>query len=68
MVNSCENGGLVPVNDVASLAIVIEELPSDQALQKKPGISARHAVQTRFTLQNELDGNVVLYRNLGLKI
>jgi glycosyltransferase involved in cell wall biosynthesis len=67
-VNDCEDGRIVPVNDVHSLAKIIQELLSDKNMQKHLGRSARQTVQRRFNLQNELNGNLLLYRNLGLKV
>ncbi len=68
VVNDCENGRIVPVNDVYSLATMIQEILSDKNLQKHLGGSARQTVQSSFTLQNELDGNLALYRKLGLDV
>ena len=68
VVRDCENGRLVRVNDINSLSNIIQEVLSDKELQKHLGRSARQSVQRMFTLQNELDGNLLLYRNLGLRV
>jgi glycosyltransferase involved in cell wall biosynthesis len=62
------NGRIIPVNDVDSLAATIQEVLSDKDLQKHLGRSARQTVSERFTPQMELDGNIKLYRKLGLNI
>ena len=62
------NGRIVAVNDVRSLATVMQEVMSDKELQKHLGWSARHAIESKFTLENELNANLVLYRMLGLKV
>lgn len=67
-VNDRENGRIVAVNDVRSLATVMQEVMSDKELQKHLGWSARHAIESKFTLENELNANLVLYRMLGLKV
>ncbi len=68
LISDCENGRIVPVNDVNSLTRIIQEVLSDKSLQKHLGTSARQTVQSRFALEQELDGNLGLYRKLGLKI
>ncbi len=68
VVRDCENGRLVQVNDINSLTSIIQEVLSDGNLQKQLGRSARQTVQSEFTLQNELDSNLLLYRNLGLRV
>jgi glycosyltransferase involved in cell wall biosynthesis len=68
VLNDCENGRTVAVNDVSSLSTIIQEIMSDKDLQKHLGRSARLSVQSKFTLENELNGNLLLYRNLGLRV
>ena len=68
VVKDCENGRIVPVNDVNSLTSIIQEVLLDENLQKHLGRSARQTVHSKFTLQNELDSNLLLYRNLGLRV
>jgi len=59
---------IVAVNDVNSLTAIIQEIMSDKEMQKHLGRSARQTVESKFTLQSELNGNLLLYRKLGLKI
>lgn len=66
VLDDCENGQIVPINDINSLTRIIQEVLSDKILQKKLGRSARRTIQGKFTLQNELDGNLTVYRKLGL--
>ena len=68
VVSDCENGRIVPVNDVTSLTTIIQELLSDKILRKELGSSARQTIQDRFTPQKELDGNLLVYRSLGMRI
>jgi glycosyltransferase involved in cell wall biosynthesis len=67
VVKDCENGRIVTVNDVNSLARIIQEILSDKGSQKHLGESARLRVQSKFTLEQELDGNLELYRKLGIR-
>lgn len=62
-----KNGRMVPVNDVHSLTTILRELLSDRSQRDQLGASARRTVQGRFTYRNELDGNLAVYRNLGLQ-
>ncbi len=62
-----KNGRMVPVNDVQSLTTILQELLSDRSQRDRLGASARQTVQNRFTHRNELDGNLAVYRNLGLQ-
>jgi glycosyltransferase involved in cell wall biosynthesis len=68
VVKDCENGRIVPVDDVNSLTTIIQEILSDKSQQKHLGESARLTVQDKFTLEQELDGNLELYRKLGIKV
>jgi len=68
MLKDGENGRIVLVNDVDALTMVIQEILSDKNLQRHLGGLARQTVQSKFTLQNELDGNLALYRKLGLNV
>jgi len=63
-----ENGLLVPVNDSSALENSIEALLSDKALAEKYGQAARSTIVNKFTPNAELDGNLQVYRRLGLKI
>lgn len=68
VVKDRENGRIVPVNDIRSLSTILQELLSDKNLQKHLGRSARLTIQSEYTLENELNRNLGLYRNLGLKV
>lgn len=68
VLNDCENGRIVAVNDVSSLSTIIQEIMSDNEMQKHLGRSARHVIEINFTLENELNGNLLLYRKLGLEV
>jgi glycosyltransferase involved in cell wall biosynthesis len=67
-VTDCENGRLVSTSDANELANAINELLSDETLRMKLGKAARQAIMNKFTLQAELNGNLALYRQLGLKV
>ncbi len=67
VIEDSKNGRMVPVNDVQSLTAILQELLSDRSQRDRLGASARQTVQTRFTYQNELDGNLAVYRTLGLQ-
>jgi glycosyltransferase involved in cell wall biosynthesis len=62
-----KNGRFVSINDINSLATIIHEILSDNMLQVEMGREARQVIQSRFTLQNELKGNLDVYCKLGLK-
>ncbi len=68
VVGDHENGRIVAVNDVSSLVKAIQEIMSDKELQKHLGTSARQTVESKFTLKNELQTNILLYRKLGLNV
>ena len=67
VMKDCENGRIEPVNDVNSPTRITQEILSDKSSQKHLGKSARLIVQSRFTSQQELDGNLELHRKLGLR-
>ena len=66
-VTDCENGRLVRANDATELAQTMDELLTSEPLRKSLGRAARQTVLNRFTLRSELDGNLAVYRHLGLK-
>lgn len=66
VIDDCKNGRIVPVDDVNSLVMILQEILSDKDIQKQLGRSARQTMQSKFTLQKELDSNLSLYRSLGL--
>lgn len=61
------NGRLVPVNDADALANVMEELLKDADQCHRLGKQARQKIVTEFTLQKELQANLHIYENLGVK-
>jgi len=63
----CENGRLVPANDAHELATTIDELLTKEDLRMKLGSAARQTIIDKFTLRSELDGNLAVYRRLGLE-
>ena len=67
-VTDCENGKLVSTNHADELAKTINDLLMDDELRKKLGSAARQMIMDKFTLRSELDGNLALYRQLGLKV
>lgn len=64
----CQNGRLVPANDAQALAAMIEELLQDEDARKSLGKAGRQTIATHFRLQAELDGNLAIYRQLGLPV
>lgn len=62
-----KNGRMVSINDISSLATIIQEVLSDKTLQRRLGMAARQTVQDKFNLQQELEGNLEVYCKLGLK-
>lgn len=65
---NCENGKLVSTNNVDELADAIDELLMDVNLRMKLGKEACQTIREKFTLPAELDGNLDVYRRLGLKV
>jgi len=68
MLKNCENGMIIPVNDVDALTNAINTLLTDESLRKKLGQSARRTIVEKFTPEKELKANLEVYRKLGLKI
>jgi len=66
VVNDGENGILIPVNDGDALAKAIDGLLNNVELQNYLGKAARQTIINCFPLQKELDGNLDVYRKLGL--
>jgi glycosyltransferase involved in cell wall biosynthesis len=66
VVRDVENGILIPVNDGDALAKVIDNVLNDVELRDHLGKAARQTIINRFSLQKELDGNLDVYRKLGL--
>ncbi len=59
-----ENGLFAPPGDPDGLAAAIERLLDDPGLRQRLGAAARRTVLARFTLQQELEANLALYRRL----
>ena len=68
VLDDCRNGRIVPIKNVHSLSTVIREVLSDKIMQENLGSAARRTIQDRYTLQNEVDGNLVVYHKLGIKV
>ncbi|HEX2994358.1 MAG TPA: glycosyltransferase family 4 protein [Anaerolineales bacterium] len=67
VVTDCENGRFISTNATDELAQTILELLDKESLRKKFGSTARQTIIDKFTLQAELEGNLALYRRLGLQ-
>lgn len=63
-----ENGVLVSQDDPNALASSIERLLGDAGLSDRYGRAARETVLERFTPQAELEGNLKVYRKLGIRV
>ena len=63
-----KNGVIVNVNDPSMLAEKVVELLEDPIKYASLGKYARELVVNKFTLEKELEANVEIYRNLGLKL
>ena len=60
------NGMFVPVNNADRLAQKINEMLEDPALRSRLGAGARQTIMHHFTTTGELEGNLSVYRTLGL--
>jgi glycosyltransferase involved in cell wall biosynthesis len=58
------NGRTIPVNDADGLAKVAEDLLNDPDQCAQLGKKAREKIETEFTLQNELQANLRIYKSL----
>ena len=65
IIDSGENGRLVPVGDEMALASTLEDLISDQELRKRLGQNGRKTVLSRFGAQMEADSYSQLYQRLA---
>jgi glycosyltransferase involved in cell wall biosynthesis len=63
-----KNGIIVGVNDASALAEQINELLDDLRKRASIGKLARETIKSKFTLEKELEANLIVYKNLGLKI
>ena len=61
IVKDGENGILVPVREVESLAIAIQKLLEDSALRQKMGMVGRKLVEERFSTQNVIEETMSVY-------
>jgi glycosyltransferase involved in cell wall biosynthesis len=59
-----ENGRLVPPGDVDALAQAMDDLLADTELRRCLGRHARETILRDFTLEQELEKNLTLYRDL----
>jgi glycosyltransferase involved in cell wall biosynthesis len=66
VVKDGETGIFVPVNDSNALARAIDNVLNKAELQSHLGKAARRSIIDSFSLQKELDGNLDVYRKLGL--
>ena len=64
----CKNGRLVSTNNADELASAMDELLTNEDLRNELGHAGRQTILEKFTLQSELDGNLSVYRRLGLKM
>ena len=64
----CKNGRLVSTNNADELASAMDELLTNEKLRNELGRAGRQTILAKFTLQSELDGNLSVYRRLGLKM
>lgn len=58
------NGRTIPVNDAEMLAKVTEELLNDPEQCTRLSKKAREKIEAEFTLQNELQANLSIYKEL----
>jgi glycosyltransferase involved in cell wall biosynthesis len=61
-----KNGIAVNVSDADMLSKIILELSGNPDKREQLGKNARDLVIKRFTLEKELEANLVIYRSLGL--
>jgi glycosyltransferase involved in cell wall biosynthesis len=66
VVKDRENGIFVPVNDSDGLATTIIELLNNAEQKSRLGKAARQSIIDCFSPQKELEGNLDVYRKLGL--
>ena len=64
----CKNGRLVPANHVEELADVIEEVLTNESLRKELGVASRQTILEKFPVASELNGNLDVYKRLGLRL
>lgn len=67
-ITDCVDGRLVPANSAMALAGALIELLDDEDQRHRLGKAACQTIRAKYTLQAELDGNLAVYRQLGLKL
>jgi len=68
VIHDGENGCLVETGQAKALADGMLKLLKDQACRERLGQNARQTITRDYTLQKELDGNLAVYRKIGLTI
>lgn len=68
VVKDGENGTLIPVNDADALAKATDDVLNNAELRRRLGKAARQTIINCFPLQRELDGNLEIYRKLGVSL
>jgi glycosyltransferase involved in cell wall biosynthesis len=63
-----ESGLLIPPGDVSALVYAITTLLDDPSLRQRLGQNARARVLQKFTPQQELEGNLAVYRAISGKL
>jgi len=66
VVKDSENGIIVPVKDEGALANAIDAILNNMELRNRLGKAARQTIIDGFSPQRELQGNLDVYRKLGL--
>ena len=61
-----ENGSIVPANDADALSNAILALLESESTRARLGKAARQTIVTDCTLEKELNGNLEVYRQLGI--
>ena len=68
VITDCVDGRLVPVNSSTALAETLIELLDDEKQRHRLGEAACQTIRATYTLQAELNGNLAVYRQLGLRL
>jgi glycosyltransferase involved in cell wall biosynthesis len=66
-ITDAANGRLLPARNAEELATMIAELLAGEGQRAQSGASAYQTIRNRFTLQAELEANLIVYRQLGLR-
>ena len=59
-----ETGLLVPPADIVGLADAIRTLLDDPELARRYGVAARRRMETRFSVDDQVDAHLALYRQV----